>query len=865
MICILRVALAGGWLTMVLAFAAYGAQALQKPFVDRTKEELVRTIPELADLEFDTNQDNLEGLLQAAGDNIEKLLAKFVDLSAAEDIHEMRFEDNMTGTSVRESFRYAVKVLQRGGAEQFDEFRVDPVTNIPVSPPAHSDFLVIGHFVKLLNYFAPQYRDQSRFRYLGRAKSDEGDCFVVAFAQHPEATELRSHIRTGPNGQTARLQGVAWIDAAAKRVVRLRLDLLEPVKGFPLETVTTDISWVPVSFPSIGSMLLLPAKVTVDARYAGGELHTVHRYSAYRAETDKTAGLAAVAAAGGEDSYELLTRGIALSKEGKSVDEIAILRDALRLNPAMAPARFYLANALRAAGDLPGAEAELREAVKVAPDSAVVHNLLGVVLSRRGDLPGAVAEFRTSTQLQPKEAIAHVNLAQALEKSGDRAAAIEEYRTASQLAPDNADFKARYEQLAHAPTSPATDTTIKVDVRQVLVPVVVTDKEGHHVTGLTRADFQVFEDGVEQKISGFNVEDAGLTAPADATGAVSVAEPATTETPAAAPPSPKPVPARRTYLVCIDSMHGAFGNLVRVREALSKLFRSEQPGDSRYAVLAIGTSTQVVQDTTPDPEKALEAIGSKNFQKMFLASRKSSMETDLLDFRRALDSVRAACDAGQPECMLKRQLPSQADRIAQEDRTYAAAFLSQFQSAVKELSRTTGRRTIVFISDGFLMVPGKLAYELLVAYFPEFQSMALRTVERTQELDPILRLAANSNIPIYTVDSRGLYTSTYFDASNPGGASRLMPAVLSAMNSDASEAGSTLSEIAAATGGTSFQNSNDLLSGLQRAFADGRQYYMLAYVPGSANPDGKFHAISVRLRDQKLVVKAKRGYWAVAN
>ncbi len=449
---------------MVLAFAAYGAQALQKPFVDRTKEELVRTNPELADLEFDTNQDNLEGLLQAAGDNIEKLLAKFVDLSAAEDIHEMRFEDNMTGTSVRESFRYAVKVLQRGGAEQFDEFRVDPVTNIPVSPPAHSDFLVIGHFVKLLNYFAPQYRDQSRFRYLGRAKSDEGDCFVVAFAQHPEATELRSHIRTGPNGQTARLQGVAWIDAAAKRVVRLRLDLLEPVKGFPLETVTTDISWVPVSFPSIGSMLLLPAKVTVDARYAGGELHTVHRYSAYRAETDKTAGLAAVAAAGGEDSYELLTRGIALSKEGKSVDEIAILRDALRLNPAMAPARFYLANALRAAGDLPGAEAELREAVKVAPDSAVVHNLLGVVLSRRGDLPGAVAEFRTSTQLQPKEAIAHVNLAQALEKSGDRAAAIEEYRTASQLAPDNADFKARYEQLAHAPTSPATDTTIKVDV-----------------------------------------------------------------------------------------------------------------------------------------------------------------------------------------------------------------------------------------------------------------------------------------------------------------------------------------------------------------------------------------------------------------
>ncbi len=51
--------------------------------------------------------------------------------------------------------------------------------------------------------------------------------------------------------------------------------------------------------------------------------------------------------------------------------------------------------------------------------------------------------------------------------------------------------------------------TIKVDVRQVLVPVVVTDKEGHHVTGLTRADFKVFEDGVEQTITAFSVQSSG--------------------------------------------------------------------------------------------------------------------------------------------------------------------------------------------------------------------------------------------------------------------------------------------------------------------------------------------------------------------
>ena len=126
-------------------------------------------------------------------------------------------------------------------------------------------------------------------------------------------------------------------------------------------------------------------------------------------------------------------------------------------------------------------------------------------------------------------------------------------------------------------------------------------------------------------------------------------------------------------------------------------------------------------------------------------------------------------------------------------------------------------------------------------------------------------MAANRNVPIYTIDSRGLYTSEFFDASNPGGTTRLLPALMSITDTASSDAGDTLSEIAAATGGTAFQNSNNILAGLQRAFGDGRQYYMLAYVPANSSPDGRFRAISVRLRDGKMVVKAKRGYWAVAN
>jgi len=50
---------------------------------------------------------------------------------------------------------------------------------------------------------------------------------------------------------------------------------------------------------------------------------------------------------------------------------------------------------------------------------------------------------------------------------------------------------------------------IRLDVQQVLVPVVVTDKKGHHVGGLHASDFHIFEDGVPQEIASFSSDTAG--------------------------------------------------------------------------------------------------------------------------------------------------------------------------------------------------------------------------------------------------------------------------------------------------------------------------------------------------------------------
>jgi VWFA-related protein len=307
-------------------------------------------------------------------------------------------------------------------------------------------------------------------------------------------------------------------------------------------------------------------------------------------------------------------------------------------------------------------------------------------------------------------------------------------------------------------------------------------------------------------------------------------------------------------------MHASFSNFVYVREALRKLFREEQAGDSQYAVIALGRKMQVLQNTTSDPAKVLETFAESNFKKIY---QPGDSQFEIAQYERDLQEVRAACDAGDMSCVpRKKALPSQAESVAEQERLKTAQFLAEFRSVVEQLAHTKGRRTLILMSDGFSLSPAKAAFDLLEAYFPDLRS--LQSLDHMQDsIEPIFKVAVKANVPIYTIDSRGLYTSPSLDASRSANLS-VITQVDRALNSIAMDAGQTLSEISAETGGKSFQNSNDLSIGLKKAFADGREYYTLAYVSSNEIEDGKFRKIEVRVKDSKALVSAKRGYWATA-
>lgn len=410
--------------------------------------------------------------------------------------------------------------------------------------------------------------------------------------------------------------------------------------------------------------------------------------------------------------------------------------------------------------------------------------------------------------------------------------------------------------------------SLHANVRQVLVPVVVTDKQGHYVTDLKPSDFKVFENGTPETIVAFYADNSGTPA---------VAAPSKSAPPAdAKTASPQTEPSanpKRTYLILIDTLHSSFGNFSNVRKALTKFFEGEHSPDSRYSLMAIGRDIQVVQDSTPNPALILAALRSQQFQKAILQSETGNTSVEVGQFTGLVSAYCAACGCqgltpppeAQIACpQLMSRVRSTLIRVPERNDVLAEGFLQQLKRVVNAMASMPTARTIIFFSDGFNRFPGQELYGIFQAAMPNERSFAVNPRDTQTELDAILRIAVRYDVKFYTLDSRGLYTNNSFtgsslDVSNWGSGTPAMDRQTLATahaNTDA------LSELAHETGGLFFENNNDLQKGIRRAFSDGRQYYTLAYVPVNKNFDGKYRTIHVEVKGKGMIVHAKPGYWA---
>jgi len=393
---------------------------------------------------------------------------------------------------------------------------------------------------------------------------------------------------------------------------------------------------------------------------------------------------------------------------------------------------------------------------------------------------------------------------------------------------------------------------IELNVDKVLVPVVVRDKQGRAVDGLTVEDFQVFDNDKPHVIAAFSVEQRGGAKAA--TPAVSAAQPGES---AASPAQASALPSR-ILVFLFDDMHLTIEDLAYSKKAAAAALDSALAGNSMAAVVTISGKTN--SGITRDRSVLLNAIAGIQPRSLFHSDaaecpKISYYQADLIENKHdstALgDALRQVFDCSPGLDMkydynvAQNTAESSARRVlnlGNQDVRSTCATIAEF---VRRMAPMPGQRTLILVSPGFLSVA------------PEAMTAEQQIVE----------LAAQSNVVISALDARGLYTtelnasdkSPTFSTINGSGGSMQEQSDYHRSSMKLAEA--PMAELADGTGGTFFHNSNDLDGGFKSLTDAPEVIYLLELSIDGVKPDGSYHHLKVKVTPDGLEVQARRGYF----
>jgi VWFA-related protein len=378
---------------------------------------------------------------------------------------------------------------------------------------------------------------------------------------------------------------------------------------------------------------------------------------------------------------------------------------------------------------------------------------------------------------------------------------------------------------AQQPTRPV----FRSDVNLVVADVVVRDRQGNVVRGLTANDFEVREDNQPQQVVSFNVEDVSTTSDTAAPQSVlAVGSPASS-----AQPTPPTLPApvrredlagRRLIVLLFDLSSMQPEDLERASRAAVDYVDHQMADADLVAVATIDTTLNVVADFSGEREQVKAALAEFTTVDA-VAFETRATETTATDEVAAARGDAATADSGE------------YDLFNNDARLRAIRTLADMLGTIKQ------KKSVLYFSGGMTRSGGDNQVELRAA-----TSTAVR-----------------ANVALYPVDTRGL------QAVVPGGdASRASASGVGAFSGrgvnqqfDRLFAGQeTLQTLASDTGGRAFTDTNDFGQAFTQVQRDTSTYYLLGYNSTNTVKDGRFRRISVRVKRQGLRVEHRAGYYA---
>jgi VWFA-related protein len=402
-------------------------------------------------------------------------------------------------------------------------------------------------------------------------------------------------------------------------------------------------------------------------------------------------------------------------------------------------------------------------------------------------------------------------------------------------------------EAASTAQAAATDTPVfPTQLEQVIVDLVVTDKKGVPIKGLTAADMTVTEDGVKQDVVSFE--------------AVELPD----QPAAAAPPPPKvssntaPEEQRaRTFVVVFDDMHITPWRANQAKAAVASFLEKGTREGDRVSLISTAGGTWWTSRMEAGRAKLIDMV--KTFDGRLIPDMSPERMSDYEALRihiyrdpQVVERVLRRYDTyGVTQAMQNSQSSSsmrtgtsddpyvtgRAAEVYFQANTRLRTTLDVMERALNGLAGARGRKSLILVSEGFI-------HDINIDEFKRVNNAARR-----------------ANTAIYFVNARGLEGVPVAMTAQFGPALPEQDVGFAFAENFDAVAGSEV--VSNESGGFTVRNTNDLSSGIQRIANETRIYYLLGYIPTNPARDGKFRKIQVKLAASKgREVRARKGYFA---
>jgi len=399
------------------------------------------------------------------------------------------------------------------------------------------------------------------------------------------------------------------------------------------------------------------------------------------------------------------------------------------------------------------------------------------------------------------------------------------------------------------PKQEQADTTVREEARVTVVevPVNVVDGKGRPVENLKAEDFEVFDDGKKQEITGFEVIDQRQPVPVPA------------------PDEPPVNPAaRRHFVLVFDLTFSTPRGISNAKKAAHDFVvtRMKELDEAAIVTYQVERGMRLLMSFTGDRTQLAAAVDSIGFP--LLADR----SVDPLGFVLMQPSFSnqggffniynlgprgAGNDAVNSEALENMQVLNSRN-LRQVYRTNVVRFLDAFGKMARALDAVQGRKHILLLSEGFdsRELSGSAEGGALQADWVvhgeswKFDSDSRwGNTQMRRLMDKDLALFNRSDCMIHSIDIAGLKAPSDIT----GGADQMV------------NGQDSLYYVAEETGGEFLHNSNDLGDSFEKLLDRTGLMYVLAFQPVRVPENGKFHPLKVTVKNKSWHVSARSGYY----